>query len=401
MIPRDTAPAPAPRRAAKFALLAATLVLLVIGLEVGTRLFTHTVRPLKENDPILGQRYLRSFQGKVYVPEAERKILLRFNNQGFRGPDRPLAKPAGVRRLALVGDSMIASIEVEEPDTVACRLERLLNQSAGERWEVLNFGLSGSSPGQELVLYRNLVARYQPDIVVQAFFAGNDLTDNSCRLSNHPRIYFDVDAEGRLRQMPFSPRGAVLSQYLNRYSRFYVWQKDMLSRARANWHEKAGVLPAREWAVYCTREDDDVAQAWRISGALAKAFHREAEAHGSRYVQMLIPAARQIYGDSFRELVAASARPHGELDPDHPDRRLGRLCREAGVPFFSLTPAFRAAAPARSVAVKTEWLYYHGQGHFNSRGSEVAAASLFCRLTQSTATKEPLVALKPGAPARR
>ena len=48
------------------------------------------------------------------------------NRHGFRFPDLPFEKPEGTRRIALIGDSMIAAEEVAEEDTAAWRLaERL------------------------------------------------------------------------------------------------------------------------------------------------------------------------------------------------------------------------------------------------------------------------------------
>ena len=106
---------------------AITLVLILVVAEIATRLFSDTVPPLKARSQTFGDHYLPSFSGDVYVPEAGRKIHLRFNQHGFRGPDRPKDKPPGVRRIAVLGDSMIASLAVEERHTLVHRLESMLN----------------------------------------------------------------------------------------------------------------------------------------------------------------------------------------------------------------------------------------------------------------------------------
>ena len=54
------------------------------------------------------------------------------------------------------------------------------------------------------MLYREVVSRYRPDIVIVALFVGNDVTDNSIRLTRAPRIYFDLDGEDGVRRLPFS-----------------------------------------------------------------------------------------------------------------------------------------------------------------------------------------------------
>ena len=119
------------QRAQKLAVLVTTLVLLALLLEGTIRLFTDTLPPLREHDALIGGRYLPSFEGHVFNSEVHRKVLLRFNADGFRGSDRALEKPPGTRRIALLGDSMVAALEVEERDTMVCLLEQTLNQA---RW---------------------------------------------------------------------------------------------------------------------------------------------------------------------------------------------------------------------------------------------------------------------------
>jgi hypothetical protein len=368
--------------AARLALLAGVLLLVAALLEAAARLFTDAAPPLTEKDPRVGQRYIRGLDQEVYVAEAGRRVHLRFNRDGFRGPDRPLEKPAGVRRIAVLGDSMIASLGVDEEQTMVCQLQELLNRdSRGERWEVLNFGVAGAGPGQELALYRELASRYQPDIVIDTFFVGNDLADNCRRLSNNPRIYFDLDEEGRLRQVPLSAGKVELSQFLNHYSRFYVWQKDAVNALRHIFTYRNAVMESGQW-VFCTRPSGDYKYAWRISEELVREFQREAAAHGSLFLQVVLPSCEQIYADSFQILKSRAGPQAPAFDPDYPDRRLAAVCRRAGIPFLTMTAEFRAAAPHASSHVEAEWLFLQGYGHFSRRGNEICAQAVHRVLAQ-------------------
>lgn len=369
--------APYRRLAARLALLAGTLAFCVLALEIALRVLGIGSPPMTERDAVVGQRFVRNFQGNVLDAESGRTVLLRFNHEGFRGPDRPCEKPPGIRRVALLGDSMIAALGVEEEETLAGRLERLLNQSpAGPaRWEVLNFGIPGSSTGQELALTRSVVSRYQPDVVLVAFFVGNDLADNSRRLSNNPRIYFDLDSAGHLVQLPTSAAKTGLSAWLNRHSRLYVWQKEAIRRARYRLIQQAGLLEPGQW-IYSTDESPDVAQAWKLTGALFAALAEEARTAGWRLGVIEIPAAQQIYTDSFEKMLEPVTDKGEKFDPDWPDRRLKELCQQAGVSLLSLTADFRHAAPAHSLARTEEWLFIGGEGHFNARGNRLAAEAV-------------------------
>jgi len=99
------------------------------------------------------------------------------NNRGFRDTrDFPYAKPAGTLRVLSLGDSQTQGYEVRQEATFSAVLERYL-RGRGVRAEVLNAGVSGFSTAEELAFLENEGYRYQPDVVVLAFY-GNDFVDN-------------------------------------------------------------------------------------------------------------------------------------------------------------------------------------------------------------------------------
>ncbi len=353
---------------------------LVVGLalaEGAARLVGVVSPPLTERDTVVGQRLVRNFDGCVYDAESRQKISVRTNREGLRGPDWPEQKPAGVRRVAILGDSMIAALGVAEPQTLVSQLEQLLNRqsAAGARWEVMNFGVPGSSTGQQLALWRATVRRYQPDVVLCAFFVGNDLSDNSPRMSHNPRIYFDLDSSGQLYQLPMSATKTGLSAWLNRYCRLYLWQKLVIRHVRDQWMKRNQVLESGHW-IYSKQESPDVAHAWRLTGALLSELANEVRQDGVRFGVVMIPSAQQIYTDSLKKLLPAAGTCAAHFDADYPDRRLAELCQASGVPLLSMTADFRRAAPDRSLAKTDQWLYFRGEGHFNARGNRLAAEAI-------------------------
>ena len=356
--------------------------------EVSVRLFTDTIRPLLVVDPVLGRRYVKDFEGVVFNPESDRDVNVRFNDQGFRFPDLPFEKPAGTRRVVLLGDSMIAGMQVDAELTAAGILEQRLNETAseGERWEVLNFGVSGASTAQEYVLYRELARKYHPDLVLCVFFVGNDFGDNSPRLSSRNRIYFDLDERGELVQLPYPPLRTRFNELLDEYSRLYVWQKEATAEAkrvaqaaapaadsleeRHAWHGES-VRPS-EW-VYYTGEDEICDHSWRITAGVIGGMASIAAADGASFGLVLLPSSLQVHDEEFAYLREVAGERGAEFDPEYPNRRLGAICDELGVPFFDLLPGFRAAEPSHSELVEEEWLFLNGRGHFNEKGNVVFA----------------------------
>lgn len=369
-------------RFTKWGLLLFSLTLTLLALEVATRYLTDIVPPLTVKDPVIGKRYLKSFEGLVFNPESHRKVLMRFNRYGFRGPDHKQEKPAGVRRVAILGDSMVAALSVDEEQTMVRRVEAMLRESNPEvQWEVMNFGVAGSSPGQEIVLYRELVSKFQPDIVLCGYFVGNDLSDNCNRLSMNPRIYFDLDENGELYQLPFSSNRALASQFLNRYSRFYIWQKTLSLKVRNNARALVReVAPGQ--LIYCRQESEDLAHAWKLSAATVEALDKAVRADGAQFAVVMIPSCEQVYDDFFQEVADISVELGPHFDQHYPDERMGAICAEAGISFFTMVDDFRQAAPSASYKVKDEWVFHNGIGHFNEKGNEIAATAVHRFLTQ-------------------
>ena len=372
-----------PRRLARgLSISLAVFVVLLLGAEFAVRVFTDTHRPLLVVDSVLGRRLVCAFDGVVLNEEAGRDVHLRFNDQGFRFPDLPFEKPPGTRRLVLLGDSMIAALEVEEQETAAWVLQERLNQlDETSRWEVLNFGIPGSGTGPEYVFYRELAHRYQPDVVLCAFFVGNDFGDNSTRLTQRKRIYFDLDEEGELVQLPFPTLRVHLNELLNEYSRLYVWQKKMLDvmkrqeipaevtdplAARHAWHGDS--VRASEW-IYYTGEDETCAHAWKVTRAEIHALSSAVAADGAEFALVMLPSSLQVHDEEFAYLRKVAGSKGGDFDPAYPGNQLAEICAEVGTDFIDLVPQFREACPSHSELAEDEWLYIGGGGHFNLRGN--------------------------------
>ncbi|MBS1992937.1 MAG: hypothetical protein JSS83_20610 [Cyanobacteria bacterium SZAS LIN-3] len=168
----------------------------------------------------------------------------RLSVDGWRDRDRSKAKPAKVFRIALLGDSQTESLQVPLDKDWASLTEQRLNQVfhshlpqfGYDSAEVLNFGVSGYSTGQELLLLKRSVLAYKPDLVV-LFYNQGDSAENVFSLQNYrdsaPRPYFYLDEHDVLRQdsrVLISSKARLesdsLIEYLRSHSRIFgVWQQ--------------------------------------------------------------------------------------------------------------------------------------------------------------------------------
>lgn len=91
------------------------------------------------------------------------------NRLGFRDVDHEVAKPAGVYRIVVIGDSIAAGLKVDRfEDTFPAILgERLKAQ--GLKAEVISLAVSGYNTQQEVETLREKGLQYQPDLVLLSY----------------------------------------------------------------------------------------------------------------------------------------------------------------------------------------------------------------------------------------
>jgi len=101
----------------------------------------------------------------------------RINAQGFRDDQNyEYEKPAGRRRILVLGDSLAEGYEIRQDFTFAKVLEHRMRER-GIDAQVLNTGVSGFGTAEELMFLETEGMKYQPDAVVLAFSV-TDFEDN-------------------------------------------------------------------------------------------------------------------------------------------------------------------------------------------------------------------------------
>lgn len=358
---------------------ALNVLAIVTTLEVCCQFFVDIPTELLERDAEVGRKFVANFDDDVWNSESGRMIRIRTNELGFRGQGPSMPKPAKVRRVFVLGDSLIGAFQVAEEETLCVQLERILNAASadGPRWEVLNFGVTGSGTADQHVRYQRIIREWDPDLVLLCFGFATDLVDNHPRMSMSSLIRYDLDERGELVLIPDSSSGARAANLLNRHSALYGWQKSQTNQLIKQFKRDLHAQNTREW-IFLDPLPVEIETGWKISAAILRQFHEDVRADGAIFCVAPIPTGRMIYDDQFAKMIEEGRQAGIEASYRQlqPERMLDEICSESAIPLIGLAGAFRARAPRRDSRIAEECLFYGGNGHLNVAGNRAAAESI-------------------------
>lgn len=110
----------------------------------------------------------------------------KLNYYGFNDKEHSPGKPPGVYRIAVLGDSFIWGVGVEDRVIWTHKLENILNQK-GIRSEILNWGKPGWSTLDEYRFLKSDGIRYDFDLLLVGFVVNDPVMDES----NIKRFIYD------------------------------------------------------------------------------------------------------------------------------------------------------------------------------------------------------------------
>lgn len=346
-------------------LLAVILVAEVALLEAGLRWYGGSeaspgFQSLFMNDPAVGHR-LRPNARTTYST-VEFSTDLAINAQGVRD-DEPIGpKAAGERRVLVLGDSMVLAVQVPLAQTFVERLEARLNASAtaggATRWRVINGGVQGYGPVNEWLFFDRVAAAFEPDLVVQFVFVGNDAIE-----ALNLRSWLEAGP-------PPPAAGAAALGAVRRFVRStLVWQT-----ARVRWDQLKSRLttkiPEPPLAMYLETPPPYVAEGLEVAKEAIRRIANRAAGMGARTVLVLVPAKFQVSDVDFEWLDADVTRSGGRLVRNSATERVTKSLAPLGLPTLDLLPVF-LSQPHR------QDLFWQRNVHLTARGHEVVEAALF------------------------
>ncbi len=369
--------------------------------------------------PEYGWYHIPNATGLSYDAFGEYNVPVTINSQGLRDEEIPYAKPAGVFRILVLGDSFAEGMRTELAQTAGKVLEARLNEMAGApRFQVINAGVGAWGTDQQLLWLHNEGARYDPDLVLALFFTANDFMNNSeaLEVSNVGDIYkpfFSLeDGKLALKYHPFDPEAPEIKAQreedhdagaetdaepplagwqprLNRHSALYRFLAPRLQEGPpglARWLIGLGLIQAGQaqrrealgpnyipvaYGVYAVPHEGNWVEAVTLTNALFAQMDEEADKMGADLAVVIANSQEQVLPAVWDGILQRyPAMQIGSWDLMQPNRDLAQMLNQSGIPFLDLLPVFQTAAQDGLL------LYLPRDGHWTAEGEKLAGETM-------------------------
>ena len=293
-------------------------------------------------DKELGWRGTPRGEGVYIRKRDDIHVPYHYNNLGFRDEDVP--DTAGAQfQIVILGDSFVESLEVPYESTFQDRLEEHMKAQVGASSAVINISSQGYSTAQEVIAYRKFRTILRPDIVLLAFYIGNDFDDNL------REAFAFLDEQGRL-NFKTNQDGWAKIQYLT--IQRWLYENSHLVFFVKNTVEN--ILGSRLAPQAKERVKASVEHATALTRSLILEMKNEVHRNGSKFGVLIFPT---------REEVEKGNAEKTEIIVD--------ICREAQIPSLRLDSTL------------TPMHYFSHDAHLNETGHAVTAAEIVRFLSSS------------------
>jgi hypothetical protein len=336
------------------------------------------------------------FSDAETLPELMNRTMLGFspgsveygfvlNSRSFRTREYEPGPAGDVFRVVALGDSFtFASGALPHEDHWTTLVEEGLGGLSDHPVEVLRLGVPDTGPLFQLRLWQVEASKLEPDVVVMAFFVGNDFIDHqgdcevfgggdrglSGRLASVSTLYRAArnlrrvwGAEGDTAGGWISGDQTASGEPIPGYREAFDPRRPTFSR------ERFVAIEAQRMAL-CLRSEEEAFRrlADRATGVVIDLATEVGQA-GARFVVMVIPDQYQVDQTLIEEILSSRGTRREDYDFDRPQRVLIRTLEAAGIEVLDLLPIFLRASSG-------DELYRPQDTHWNRRGNEVAAESL-------------------------
>lgn len=331
---------------------------------------------------------INEFAGTEHYPGVEGWVrkeginYIKINQDGMRGTLYSKTKPENVFRIAVVGDSFAEGFQVPLEKTFSAVIEKDLGKCkphGNKKIEVINFGIGDHGTANELFVLREKAWLYEPDIVLLAFFSGNDIRNNSKVLEPQKiRPFFTLqngelildDSFKQTREFKFKTSAfwkGIL--WLSKHSRMMQLmnkgrhQIGASKRSKSNYDFQMQLL---EDAIFSEPKKEEWLEAWRITESLIIRINEEVLQRKAKFIIATLSIGIQIHPDA--SIKSQFMEKAGVDNLFYPDNRIRILAGKNKIPHIILAPKLAEYSQRTGEFLHGFENTKMGTGHWNENG---------------------------------
>jgi len=352
-----------------------SLLIFVIGEVLTSFCFPQELHYLRENRYTISEN-IPGFKGGLFSKEFNTSF--KFNKAGQRGRAVSYEKPEGARRVLFLGDSFLASLQVNYEDFFVPQTEQKLNGLSQMPYEVMAMGVGGWDNVQQLIYLKNEGVKYNIDDVVVFLYTGNDINGNYGRwYDENLSQYIDrEDLNLFYRNSEKTNPIKLVKELLLQQSHFInlIYKATASSKFREDlrkFSRKIGVIeiPEREQRKVDLSREEKREKSWQLTFDLMDKFKEYCQAKGINLHYVLIPDNTQVYPEHFKERFKKIQDKYWGI-PKAQTRIINAL-EERKIKYLDLLPVFTKEA-SRIPSL----LYFKENEHWTPEGHQLVSNTI-------------------------
>lgn len=330
----------------------------------------------------------------------EFNVNIKYNSDGLRDIDYKKIKDNNIFRIAVVGDSFAVGEQVNLDETFPKQLDKLLNSRTEKDFEVINFGIRGYNIDSEIVLLKEKVKEYHPDLVILTFFF-NDLDG----LLNSPLISIKEDKINYdyLEKIKKESVLKRLGRYIVSNSRLwdYLINEKLASRPKlaiSFYKIKAKLIGGEtigdvqnqrsinRWIgsryyspttvrTFIKDTPQDIVNLWNQEKIVLNEFKNISESFRADFMIVIATAPLQFREEQKNETLNFYGLSKDNFDPLKPNKEITKIAKDLNIPILDLHKTIEKNE------ISGNLMHFKNDVHWNKQGSLVVAQEIYKFLT--------------------
>lgn len=311
--------------------------------------------------------------------DVERKISM----QGIRDREYKPKTPDEYRIVA-IGDSFTMGAGLKLEDTIPKVLEKLLNsvEYIRKKVSVVNCGVGGYAPWQELIFLQERGVNFDPDMVILQLFPANDVAGSYTKVGKYLHA---INRKWEYKLRLFQNQNAFpfrVERWCQNHLKFYrlfltVFNADgliqpILSNCRLFPKESYPPIISRstrdfQYEVCLVNWYPELEEAWDIYAESIREIHDTCQKHNVKLVAYVHGDKNAMRPDYWFNL--NKRFPDTPYEKNKDIRLTQELLEEMNIPYVNLLERF-------TTIKDIEKLYFENDGHFSPYGANVVAEAI-------------------------